>query len=144
MDINISNIKDLLNKQNHEIDIKFKGYKHKMFVACRSGDKFVSCWHYSKSKKKIYPNKCEFKYKRKYSVTTPENIMERVEIKFGKEKYQIVEFHTDLKSTDKIDIICLSCGLIFNKRLFSFLDLNRYDGCPKCKSHRKKLKHKFK
>lgn len=57
-------------------------------------------------------------------------IQQRIDNKFGKGQYTLVEYKKQLSSSSKVR--CENCGFIFNIRISSFLTQDTR-GCPKCK-----------
>lgn len=65
-------------------------------------------------------------------------VQRRIDQSFGKEMYELLEYKEQLNKHNKIR--CLSCGLIFETQIPSFVDRSR--GCPKCKRFKSKGEQK--
>ena len=61
-------------------------------------------------------------------------IQKRIDDSFGKNQYKLLDYKGQLNKHNKIK--CLSCGLIFETHMVSFIDSSR--GCPKCKRFKSK------
>lgn len=61
-------------------------------------------------------------------------IQKRIDDSFGENQYKLLDYKGQLNKHNKIK--CLSCGLIFEAHMVSFIDSSR--GCPKCKRFKSK------
>ena len=61
-------------------------------------------------------------------------IQKRIDNSFGENQYKLLDYKGQLNKHNKIK--CLSCGLIFETHMASFIDNSR--GCPKCKRFKSK------
>ena len=61
-------------------------------------------------------------------------VQQRIDDQFGENQYKLLEYKGQLNKHNKIK--CLSCGLIFEAHMVSFIDASR--GCPKCKRFKSK------
>lgn len=61
-------------------------------------------------------------------------IQKRIDNSFGENQYKLLDYKGQLNKHNKIK--CLSCGLIFETHMVSFIDSSR--GCPKCKRFKSK------
>lgn len=61
-------------------------------------------------------------------------IQKRIDNSFGENQYKLLDYKGQLNKHNKIK--CLSCGLIFEAHMVSFIENSR--GCPKCKRFKSK------
>lgn len=61
-------------------------------------------------------------------------VQKRIDNSFGESQYKLLDYKGQLNKHNKIK--CLSCGLIFETHMVSFIENSR--GCPKCKRFKSK------